>query len=119
MKSSNGSANESSSRDAGPQPRFTGLDGLAPGDAMDSARMMATLLTLAGEVFVLKAEVQRLRIALGERQLLDDAALQHAAGGTEMGRWMAHEQDAFGRSLLHAFTHPDEAPDVSGLMERR
>ncbi len=106
---------------AAPQdaPRFAGLAGLAPGDPMDSARLMSVILSLAGEVYVLKSELQRMRLALGERKLLDDGALEKAGQSAAMASWFATEEAEFGRALLHAFTSPDESPDVSAAMFSR
>lgn len=101
-----------------PKP-FTGLAGLSPSDAMDGARLMGVILALAGEVYVLKAEVQRLRVALELRELIDDKALDEAARSPEMERWQAREEREFAPALLRAFTEPDEAPDVSAAMNAR
>jgi hypothetical protein len=98
---------------------MSGLAGLSPADANDGARLMGVLMSLAGEVFVLKAEVQRLRLALREAGAVDDAALQVAGASPAMAAWMADEEAAFGRALLRPFTHPDEAPDVSARMTQR
>jgi hypothetical protein len=100
-------------------PRFAGLAGLAPGDPMDSARLMSVILSLAGEVYVLKSELQRMRLALAERKLIDDGALETAGQSAAMAAWFATEEAEFGRALLHAFTSPDESPDVSAAMFSR
>lgn len=105
--------------DPAPALRFAGLAGLAPGDPMDSARLMSVILSLAGEVYVLKSELQRMRLALGERQLVDDRALEQAGQSAAMAAWFASEEAEFGRTLLNAFTSPDEAPDVSAAMFTR
>lgn len=86
---------------------------------MDSARLMGVILALAGEVYVLKSEVQRLRVALKSRELIDEEALDEAARSSEMERWQAREEREFAPSLLRAFTEPDEAPDVSAAMTAR
>ena len=99
--------------------RFAGLAGLAPGDPMDSARLMSVILSLAGEVYVLKSELQRLRLALGNRQLVDDRALEEAGQSAAMAAWFASEEAEFGRNLLTAFTTPDQSPDVSAAMFTR
>lgn len=101
------------------QPPYAGLAGLAPGDAMDSARLLGVIVALAGEVFVLKAELARMKTALAERDALDQAALDRAAQSPALAQWLAGEQAAFGRSLLRPFTHPDECPDVTRFMEAR
>lgn len=100
-------------------PPMTGLAGLGAGDALDTTRLLGMIVALAGEVFVLKAELQRTRLALAERGTLDDAALDAAGASPAMGRWLAAEEAAFGAGLLRPFTHPDEAPDVSRFMQER
>ena len=100
-------------------PPMAGLAGLGPGDDMDSARLMGVLMALAGEVYVLKAEVKRLRIALQQRGGLDESDIDRAGGSEAMKQWMAREEGDFARALLRPFTHPDEAPDVSERMQER
>lgn len=86
---------------------------------MDSARLMGVILALAGEVYVLKAEVRRMRIALADRQVLDEQALEQAGGSVRMNDWLKREEAEFGQALLRPFTHPDEAPNVSAAMRSR
>lgn len=80
---------------------------------MDSARLLGMIVALAGEVFVQKAEIARLKIALAEQGGPDEAALARAAEAKPMREWMAAEQVAFGNALMRPFTHPDESPDIS------
>ncbi len=101
------------------KPVITGLDGLNPADPQDSARLLGMIVALAGEVFVLKAEVARLTAALKARGGLDDGALDRAADSPGLRAWMATEESAFGRALLRPFTHPDEAPDVSRFLDAK
>ncbi len=98
---------------------MTGLAGLAPGDELDSARLMGMIVALAGEVFVLKAEVQRLRLALDAKAVVDDVALDAAGASPAMARWMAAEDAAFGAAVMRPFVQPDDAPDVSYFMAER
>jgi hypothetical protein len=98
---------------------MTGLDGLAPGDPLDSARLLGVVMALAGEVFVLKAEVARLTAVLEARGVIDDAALDTAEDSPAYRDWMATEQAAFGRALLRPFTHPDEAPNVTRFLDAK
>jgi len=98
---------------------FAGLAGLSPEDSMDSARLMGVILALAGEVYVLKAELRRMRIALADRQMLDEQALDQAGTSTRMSDWLKREEAEFGQALLRPFTHPDEAPNVSAAMRSR
>jgi hypothetical protein len=81
----------------------------------DTDRLLGMIAALGSEVFVLKAEVQRLKHALGVTQTL----LDKAGASPELERWMSEEQAAFGAALMRPFTHPDEARDVSKMMAER
>ncbi len=98
---------------------ITGLNGLAPTDPLDSARLLGVVMALAGEVFVLKADVARLTAALKDRDGIDGGALDRAAASPAFQEWIATEQAAFGRALLRPFTHPDEAPDVTRFFDAK
>lgn len=100
-------------------PLLAGLKGLAPSDSFDSTRLLSMLMALAGEVFVLKGEVQRLKVALAEFGPVGPSELDTAAHSAEMNSWLAKEEREFGESLLRAFNSPDEAPDVSAAMAAR
>ncbi len=95
---------------------FAGLAGLSPSDPMEGARLMGVITALAAEVYVLKAEVMRLSIALDSAGVAGEAALAEAGQSERMKAWLNAEEGAFGRALLRPFTHPDEAPDVSARM---
>jgi hypothetical protein len=81
----------------------------------DTDRLLGMIAALGSEVFVLKAEVQRLKHALGVTQ----AQLDKAGASPELERWMGEEQAAFSAALMRPFTHPDEARDVSKMMTER
>jgi hypothetical protein len=98
---------------------FAGLSGLSPADEMDSARLMGMITALAAEVYVLKAEVMRLTIALEATGAASSEALEAAGQSPRMVAWFNAEEGAFGRALLRPFTHPDEAPDVAAQMNGR
>jgi hypothetical protein len=102
-----------------PNTPVTGLHGLAPADPLDSARLLGVVMALAGEVFVLKADVARLTAALKEQGGIDDAMLERAENSPAFREWMATEQAAYGRALLRPFTHPDEAPDVTRFFDAK
>ena len=85
----------------------------------DTERLLGMIATLGSEVFVLKAEVQRLKHALRSGGSLTDAQLDKAATSPELERWMAEEEKVFGATLMRAFTHPDDALDVSKMMAER
>ena len=98
---------------------FAGLNGLGLGDALDSTRLMNVILSLAGEVYALKAQVQRLQIALESKQAIDADSLEAAGESSAMAAWLEREGAVFGQSLLASFTETDTAPDVSQRMQER
>ena len=95
---------------------MTGIAGLGPGDAQDPARLLGMIVALAGEVFVLKAELGRLRIALEEAGTIDGAALDSAGESREMQQFLRAEEEAFAATVLRPFAHPDDIPDASRFM---
>ena len=88
-------------------------------ETTDTHRLLGMISALGAEVFVLKAEVQRLKQALRSGGTLTDAQLESAAASPELQRWMGEEEKTFGATLMRPFTHPDEARDVSQLMNER
>jgi hypothetical protein len=85
-------------------------------EGADTERLLATIVALGAEVYVLKAELKRLRVSLSEANVIDDLALEKAAASDAYRTWQAQEEVAFGRALLRPFVHPDDAHDVSDLM---
>ena len=85
----------------------------------DTERLLGMVAALGAEVFVLKAEVQRMKHALKSGGALTDAQLDKAATSPELERWMADEEKVFGATLMRPFTHPDDAVDVSKMMAER
>lgn len=85
----------------------------------DTERLLGVIAALGSEVFLLKAEVQRLKHALKSGGALTDAQLESAGSSAELERWMGEEEKAFGATLMRPFLHPDEARDVTRLMEDR
>lgn len=85
----------------------------------DTERLLGVIAALGSEVFLLKAELQRLKQALRSSGTLTDAQLEGAASSPELERWMSEEEKAFGAALMRPFLHPDEARDVSRLMDER
>jgi len=87
------------------------VDELAKLGARDpeAARLMGMIVALAGEVFVLKAQVERLTRALEAGGAVDAKRLAAAASQEGMTKWLEAEEAAFSRSL----TAPYLAPDVS------
>jgi hypothetical protein len=97
-------------------PSMSGLEGLGGADALESSRIMGVLLSLAGEVFVLKAEVKRLQHALKESNTLNDAELLEAEKSNDFSEWFRQEQQIFSETLMRPFVSPDEVDNVSHLM---
>lgn len=85
-------------------------------DGKDTARLLNMVLALGGEVFILKAEVQRLTQALRAKGGCDESDLAAAGRSPELGAWMKREEGAFARNLLHAFLKTDEAKNVASRM---
>ena len=81
----------------------------------DTDRLLGMIAALGAEVFVLKAEVQRLKHALE----VTPTQLEKAGASPELERWMSEEQAAFSAALMRPFVHPDEAVDVSRMMAER
>lgn len=69
------------------------------GDPM-VARLLEMVVALGGEVFVLKAEAERLRRALAERTPVGAEAIDAASATEGFRAWLAQEQAAFARHLF-------------------
>ena len=80
------------------------------------ARMFGVIMALAGEVYVLKAEVQRLTEALGQGDLVDNEALEAAGESEAMEAWLATEQKNFTAEILRPWLEPDAVSDVRHFM---
>jgi hypothetical protein len=98
---------------------MVGIHGMGPGDEKDPARLMGMIVALAGEVYVLRAEVERMRLALRDSGALDDAALIAAGESREMNDFLREEEGAFAATVMRPFAHPDDAPDISPYLEER
>lgn len=85
----------------------------------DTERLLGMITALGAEVFVLKAEVQRLKGALHASGTLTDAQLEKAAASPELQQWMSEEEKVFGATLMRPFAHPDDAVDVARMMAER
>jgi hypothetical protein len=75
----------------------------------DISRLMACLVALGGEVFLLKAEVQQLRLALQARGALAPAELEEIGATDAFKAWLETENKAFARTLLEPFGSPRRA----------
>ena len=73
----------------------------------DTARLLGMVVALGGEVFVLKAEVERLTRALEKSGAIAAGALAEAGQSKDMAAWIAREERVFGESLLRPFVQTD------------
>ena len=72
-------------------------------------RLMGMTIALAGEVFVLKAQNERLRRALEKKGAVDGDALAALDGDEDLRAWLIEEREAFARNLLAPVVEPDVA----------
>ena len=80
------------------------------------ARLMGMIVALAGEVFVLKAQVERLTRALEAGGAVDAKRLADAAAGEGMVKWMESEEAAFSRALTAPYLQPDSSVNATRWM---
>lgn len=99
-----------------PDPESTPLVTLNGFADPNVVRMLGVVTALAGEVYVLKAEVQRLTAALGEQKLVDPEMLDAAGQSEPMQAWLAQEQETFTAEVLRPWLEPDTVPDVRRYM---
>jgi hypothetical protein len=85
----------------------------------ESARLMGMIMALAGEVFVLKAQVERLTRALEAGGAVDAKRLAAAAADEGMARWLAAEEAMFSRSLTAPYLEPDLSVNATGWMREK
>lgn len=81
-----------------------------------TSRLLGMIVALGGEVFVLKAQVERLTRALQAAGGVDDAALARAGEDKTMSAWIAREERQFGEALLRPFLEPDRVKNVAAMM---
>ena len=72
-------------------------------------RLLGMLTALAGEVFVLKSQNERLTRALVKSGAVTLTDLTLAEKDPELSAWMAKEKDAFGAAILTPIIEPDQA----------
>ena len=72
-------------------------------------RLMGMVVALAGEVFVLKAQNQRLTEALRAADALPEEALSQSGDTDAMAQWLAEEGDAFAAAIMAPLIEPDMA----------
>lgn len=68
--------------------------------AQDVSRIMSSVVALGAEVFMLKAELKRLQLALAESGVATESSLQRTGESAEFNAWLASEQATFARNLL-------------------
>ena len=95
----------------GPVPFREDLSYLQP---QDLGRLMAAIVGLGGEIFLLKAEVQRLRGALQACGAMSQADLEAAGGSDAFKAWLQAEQKAFAQVLLDPIASPQPDPVLGG-----
>lgn len=88
-------------------------------DDRESARLLGVIMALAGEVFVLKAQVERLTRALQAGGALDEQRLAATAAGEAMQRWLAAEEAAFAKGLTAPYLEPDRSVNATRWMRER
>lgn len=89
-----------------------------PGDA-NASRQLGMMVALAGEVFVLKAQIERLTRALETAGVMDAVRLGEAGQSEAMQRWLSAEEKEFGRVLLKPFVEPDVVANATNLMREK
>jgi hypothetical protein len=85
----------------------------------EAARLMGMVIALAGEVFVLKAQVERLTRALEAGGAVDAKRLAAAAGDEGMTKWLEAEEAAFARSLAAPYLEPDRSVNATRWMNEK
>jgi hypothetical protein len=85
----------------------------------EAARLMGMVVALAGEVFVLKAQVERLTQALQASGGIDAERLAAAAASEELAKWLEKEEAAFARSLAAPYLEPDVSVNATRWMREK
>ncbi|MEI7740333.1 MAG: hypothetical protein WCJ99_16520 [Betaproteobacteria bacterium] len=84
----------------------------------DLARLMGVIMALAGEVFVLKAQVQRLSMALRDQGIANDQVLEKVTLGQSWADWLSNEETQFSNALLKPYLQPDVAINSTHWMRQ-
>jgi hypothetical protein len=64
------------------------------------SQLLSMLVSLGGEVFVLKAELQRLRLALAAAGGVGEDALEAVRRSPDFVAWLSREEREFTRALM-------------------
>ena len=80
-------------------------------------RLLGVITALGGEVYLLKAMVNRLTVALEQQGVLNADVLSLAANSDAHQAWQAEEEKTFAAEILRPWLEPDAAPDVRGFMD--
>ncbi len=80
-------------------------------------RLLGVITALGGEVYVLKALVHRLTVALEQQGVVTDGILAEAAASDAHRSWQATEEQTFAAELLRPWLEPDSVPDVRAFMD--
>jgi len=79
------------------------------------SRLLEVIVGLGGEVFLLKAELERLKAALAAGGGITEAALDAAGQTTDFRDWMSREQQEFGRALLDPIARARDTKAPGGV----
>ena len=103
----------------GREDLVTELGRLDHGNQIEPARLLGMIVALAGEVFVLKAQNERLQRAIKASGMLADGELNTAAAEDAMQAWFVAEEQAFTRAVLGPLLQGDKAINATaGMLER-
>lgn len=82
------------------------------------SKALGISFALASELFLVKAENERLKKVLAAKGILSDADLAEMGESPDFGKWLAKEQTEFSRWIFQAWLDTDDSPDVSGEYEK-
>ena len=82
----------------------------------DTTRLMGMVMALAGEVFVLRAQQERLTRALQARDVVGAQDLAAAGSSEDMQKWLAAEEAAFARAVSAPFLQGDRTVNATRWM---
>lgn len=84
--------------------------------AQDS-KALGMSFALASELFLVKAENERLKKVLVSKGVLSEADLATVGDSQDFNKWLSKEQTEFSRWIFQAWLETDDSPDVSGEYE--